>query len=101
MDNTMDWDARDRKEQPQPVDCYPIGWISTEELEDELFNAVMMDFSTRIDEEAFEEVDDYLDGDEEFESEAEQRRSTLTLLATLRPRLAELLGGPPAESSGN
>ena len=100
MDYSMDWDAEDGKERLQPVDCDPVGWISTEQLEDELFNAIMMDSSPGGDEESedFEEVDDYLDGDEECEGEAEQRRSALRLLTTLRPRIAELLGGPPAES---
>ena len=102
MDDTRDRDAEDGKEQLQPADCDPVGWMTTEELEAELFNAIMADSSATIDEESeeFGEVDDYLDGDEEFEDEAEQRRSTLSLLATLRPQLAELLGGPPAESCG-
>ena len=102
MDDTRDRDAEDRKDRLQPVDCDPVGWMTTEEMEAELYNAIMADSSATIDEESedFEEVDDYLDGDEECEDEVEQRRSTLSLLATLRPQLAELLGGPLAESCG-
>ena len=82
------------------MNCDSVGWISTEQLEDELFNSIMADSSPGCDDqsEGFEEIDDSFDGDDEYEDEAEQRRSTLRLLATLRPQLAELLGGPPAES---
>jgi hypothetical protein len=97
MEDAMGWEAGDRREQPQSVDCYPISWITTDELETELFNAIVKDFSASNDEEV-EEIDDYLDGDEEYEDEADRRRSTLSLLASLRPQLAELLGGPSAES---
>jgi hypothetical protein len=102
MDDTRDRDAEEGKEQLQPADCEPVGWMTTEELEAELFNAIMADSSGTGDEESedFEEVDDYLDGDEEYEDEAEVRRSTLMILATLRPQLAELLGGPSAASCG-
>jgi hypothetical protein len=100
VDDTRDRDAEDGNEQLQPADCDPVGWMTTDELEAELFNAIMADSSASSDEESedFEGVDDYLDGDEECEDEVEQRRSTLRVLATLRPQLAELLGGPPAES---
>jgi hypothetical protein len=102
MDDTRDRDADDGKDRLQSVGCDPVGWMTTDELEAELFNAIMADSSASSDDESeeFDEVDDYLDGDEEYEDEVEQRRSTLSLLATLRPRLAELLGGPPAESCG-
>ena len=97
MEDAMSWEAREGSKQPQPIDCYPISWIMTDELETELFNAIMKDFSASNDGEV-EEIDDYLDGDEEFEDEADRRQSTLSLLASLRPQLAELLGGPAAES---
>ncbi|MGD0098244.1 MAG: hypothetical protein ABSB60_17305 [Terracidiphilus sp.] len=100
MEDAMNWDAEDGKEQLPPMNCDSVGWISTEQLEDELFNSIMADSSPGCDDqsEGFEEIDDSFDGDDEYEDEAEQRRSTLRLLATLRPQLAELLGGPPAES---
>jgi hypothetical protein len=105
MDDAMDWDAEESEERPQQIDCYPISWITTDELEDELFNAIMIDFSASNDEESedFGEIDDYLsdyEDNEDYEDEADQRRSTLSLLATLRLQLAELLGGPAAESCG-
>jgi hypothetical protein len=100
MDDTRDRDAEDGNEQLQPADCDPVGWMTTEALEAEIFNAIMADSSGTGDEESedFEDVDDHFDGDEENEDEAEQRRSALRVLATLRPQLSELLGGPPAES---
>ena len=102
MDDTRDRDAENGKGRLQPVDCDPVGWMTTDELEAELFNAIMADSSGTGDEESeeFEDVDDHFDSDEENEDEAEQRRSALRVLATLRPQLAELLGGPPTESCG-
>jgi hypothetical protein len=99
MDGTMDWEPEDGIEQPETINNDPVDWITTEELDRELFNAIIADSSASSDEECddFEEVDDYLGGDEGHEDEAEQRRSTLRLLATLRPQLAELLGAPPAD----
>jgi hypothetical protein len=102
MDDTRDRDAEDGNEQLQPADCDPVGWMTTEDLEAELFNAIMADSSGTDDEESeeLEDVDYHFEGDEEHEDDAELRRSTLRVLATLRPQLAELLGGPPAESCG-
>jgi hypothetical protein len=42
-------------------------------------------------------IDEYFSGDDEFEREAEHRRVLLWLLSFLRPRLANLLGGPSAD----
>ncbi len=91
-----------RKEQLQSAGYQAVGCLTNSELEDLLFNEIMADSSASSDEESedFEDVDDYFEGDDENEDEAEQRRSTLRVLATLRPQLAELLGGPPAESCG-
>ena len=98
MDDAMDWNPEDGIERPQLMVYDPPNWVTTDLLETELWNAIMEDFSADRDEESddFEEIDDFFD-DEEDEDEDEQRRSTLKLLATLRPQLAELLGGPPAE----
>ena len=99
MDGTMDWDPEYGTEQPQLMENDPVDWITTEDLDGELFNAVIADSSASRDEESedFEDIDEYLGDDEEYADEAEQRRSTLGLLATLRPQLAELLGAPPAK----
>jgi hypothetical protein len=98
IDDTMGWGAQSASKQPQPVDCVPVGWITTEQLDDEVFNAIQADSSScGGDGRDFGEIDDYLGDDEEYEDEADQRRSTLRLLASLRPQLAELLGFPPAE----
>jgi hypothetical protein len=99
MEDEMDRDAEEENEQLQPVDCEPVGWISTDELEDELFNAIMMDSLARGDDESeeIEEIDDFFEGDDDYEDEGERRRALLSLLGTLKPDLAELLGGPPAD----
>ncbi|MGB7548578.1 MAG: hypothetical protein WBM14_12575 [Terracidiphilus sp.] len=87
----------DRTPRPQSLEYDPPDWISTDQLETELWNAIMEDSSGSCDEdEVFEEIDDSLD-DDDYEDEAEQRRSTLRLLSMMRRQLAELLGGPPAE----
>jgi hypothetical protein len=97
MDETMGEDGAGRKEQAQTMEYDPPGWITTDELETELWNAIMEDSSGSCDEdEVFEEIEDTLD-DGDYEDEAEQRRSTLRLLSDMRPQLAELLGGSPAE----
>ena len=72
-------------------------FLNTEQLEDVLFNAIMESAGNHdVEKEGFEDIDEYFSGDEEYEDEAEQRRSCLRLLVTLRPQLAELLGGPHA-----
>jgi len=98
MEDTMDWDSEDRIERPQQVDYHPPDWVTTDQLDTELWNAIMGDFSTGSDEESddIEKIDGLI-GEDDYEDEDEQRRSSLRLLATLRPQLAELLGGPPAE----
>jgi len=99
MDGTMNWDTEGGKEQAQSTDGNPVSWIETEELDALLWNAVAEESSRTGDEdrEDFEEIDEYLADDDDFDDEAEQRRCTLRLLTTFRPHLAELLGGPPAE----
>lgn len=101
MDGTTDWNPDDRTEQVQPTDSNPVSWTGTEELDALLWNAVTEDSSWTGDEDSgdFDEIDEFLtdDDDEGDEDEGEQRRATLRLLATLRPQLAELLGGPTAE----
>ncbi len=73
----------------------PAGWLSTEQLEEELFNAAIQ--ATRDNASAtaaaLTEIDAYfaLDGDD---PEKQHRQSLLMLLGLLRPNLADLLGEP-------
>ena len=63
----------------------PPAWISTDDLEDDLFNAIMEDSTCSCeDDEAFDETEVVLD-DDDFEDEDEPRRGTLRLLSTMRP----------------
>jgi hypothetical protein len=73
------------------LDYKPPGWLSTEELEQELFSAIVTDSVPRA-KANFERIDVYFARDEP-ETEIEYRRSLLRLLADLRPQLAELVGG--------
>lgn len=72
----------------------PPTWLSTDELEDKLMGAIQA--SGGEESSALAIIDEYLSGDEEFEEEAEHRQVLLWLLSLVRPRLANLLGGPPA-----
>lgn len=71
----------------------PPGWLSTEELEQEIFRAVVAETRLPAAQARFKQIDAYFAGDEP-EPEAQYRRSLLRLLADLRPQLAELVGGP-------
>jgi|ERR1035441_557044 hypothetical protein len=99
MDKEMDEEGAGRSAQPQCAERDPVPWISTEQLEDELFKAIMEDYSGSCDDDAYDDSDDCMleIDDMEDEDEDEQRRGTLRLLSLMRPRLAELLGRPPAE----
>jgi hypothetical protein len=69
----------------------PVSWITTQKLEDELWDAVQADGTANGDDDAhFEEVDTFLAGEEELD-EHELRTSLLKALASVRPQLAELL----------
>lgn len=78
----------------------PPEWISTEQLDTDLLNAIIEDTPRYAD----EDIDDYDDGfdesldveNDEEDDEEEHRRSTFTLLVGMRPLLGELLGGPSA-----
>ena len=97
MDKEMDKGGAGRSSQPQCAEHDPVTWISTEQLEDEIFNAIQEDYSGSCDDEAYDDSDDYMFEADDFEDEDEQRRGALRLLSLMRPKLAELLGGPPAE----
>jgi hypothetical protein len=72
----------------------PPAWLSTNALEDEIMAGI--EASGAEQSSALAIIDEYLSGDDEFEPEAEHRRVLLWLLSLLRPRLADLLGGPSA-----
>ena len=73
----------------------PVGWLSTEQLEEELFNAAIQ--ATRDNASAttaaLAEIDAYFAQDG-GDPEKQHRQSLLRLLGLLRPNLAELLGEP-------
>jgi hypothetical protein len=77
----------------EPIHYEPPGWLSTEEIEQELLLAVIADANRPRAEARFQWIDDYFAGDKP-ETEVQYRRSLLRLLADLRPQLAELVGGP-------
>ena len=68
-------------------------WLSTSDLEQELFLAAVADSRNLCPDERFRRLDDYFAADLE-ETESQYRRSLVRLLADFRPQLAELLGGP-------
>ncbi len=73
----------------------PAGWLSTEQLEDELFDAAVQATMGNRDATAaaLAQVDAYF-ATEEDDGETQHRQSLLDLLRLLRPNLAELLGEP-------
>ena len=75
------------------IEYEPPGWLSTEELEHELFLAVVADSNRPRAQAKFQRIDDYFAADKP-ETELQYRRALLRLLSDLRPRLAELVGGP-------
>ena len=77
----------------EPVQYEPPRWLSTSDLEQELFLAVVADSNNPQAEERFQRMDAYFAADQP-ETELQFRRSLLRLLADLRPQLEELLGGP-------
>jgi hypothetical protein len=97
-DDTIGHNEADQTPEPPRLELDPPAWISTDWLDTELFNAIMEDPANAGDEENFvEEIGDSRD-ESGYEDETGQRRSQLRLLATMRPQLAELIGGPPVFS---
>jgi hypothetical protein len=75
--------------------CASPAWlISAEELEDELLAAILADRGAHNP--ALTVIDEYFSGDDDFE-DADHWQILLWLLSLLRPRLADLLGGPSAD----
>jgi len=72
----------------------PPDWISTDELEGELFGAAVTDTAGGRREDDFGLLDDYLGETERMESECEYRWALLRLPSTRRPQVAQLPGGP-------
>ena len=98
MDN-VDHNRSNEAREQQAKACNPPCWMSTSELEDELFTAILEEsFAARLngDDGRLRAVDGYFAGDDN-ETEVERRRSLLRLLSCIRPQLADLLGGPPAD----
>jgi hypothetical protein len=73
----------------------PAGWLSTEQLENELFEAAIQATMDNRDTTvaALAQIDAYFALDDDGR-EKQHRRSLLGLLTLLRPNLAELLGEP-------
>ena len=71
----------------------PVGWLSTELLEDELFDAAVQATidNANATAAALAQIDDYFAKDGE-DPEKQHRQSLLGLLRLLRPNLADLLG---------
>ena len=88
-------------EMDQPRPSYtPPDWISTDQIDTELWNAIMEDTRSAATEEPEnwnEEFNVRLDDEDLDSSEAEQRQETFDLLIGMRPLLGELLGGPTVE----
>jgi hypothetical protein len=85
---------------PQTWPGRPAGWLSTEQLEDELFDAAVQ--ATRENASAtlaaLARIDAYFAKDGRSMSEKQHRESLLELLRLLRPHLAELLAEPSSLS---
>jgi hypothetical protein len=100
--NNLDQNKGNNKRHHQVNTYGPAGWLSTGDLEDELFHAIRQEVSAFCgngDGGDFSEIDDYFAGDDN-ETETERRRSLLRLLGTIRPQLADLLSCPPSNVEG-
>ncbi|MFP5235948.1 MAG: hypothetical protein ACLGSD_08585 [Acidobacteriota bacterium] len=96
--NNVDHNRSNKAREQRAKACDPPGWMSTSELEDELFTAILEESSAASvngDDGRFRAMDTYFAGDD-YETEGERRRSLLRLLSRIRPQLADLLGGQPA-----
>jgi len=95
MDQKRIHHSNEWMERPQPQ----VTDITNEALEDELWNAIVAASTCNDSEDRnFDLVDEAPASDNEYLDIAEEQSVLLRLLSTLRPWLAELLGGPPAES---
>ena len=72
----------------------PPAWLPSETLEDLILAAIE---ANPGEEAALAIIDEYFAGDDGFEPEPQHRQVLLWLLSLLWPRLADLLGCPPAE----
>jgi len=97
MDDRQKWNYNNgnRHEQSNGV---PVAVICNEALEDELWRAITDSATSDSFEDGnFEEIEEELGEEIECLDHDEERALLLRLLAPLRPRLAELLGGPSAD----
>lgn len=75
----------------------PPRWLTTDQLEDELFDAIM--HATPADpDDVWGAIDEYFAADIAWENEVERRQSLLRLLGLLRPQLGKLLASSSSES---
>jgi len=82
----------------EQMNCAPIAVICNEALKDELWRAITASCTSDSFEDGdFEEIEEELGEEIECLDHTEERDLLLRLLAPLRPRLAELLGGPSAD----
>ncbi len=76
----------------EPARYIAPNWLTTEQIEYELLSAEIADSRAGRPVADFARIDAYFAADPD-ETEAEYRRSLVSLLADLRPNLAELIGG--------
>jgi hypothetical protein len=88
----------DNMDQVQAIPDAPPAWLSIDELEALLFDAIVAETSANAKKEdgRFIEIDIYFAGPESGKI-GDRRQSVLKLLAILRPLLSDLLGGPLAK----
>jgi hypothetical protein len=76
----------------------PAPWVSTDDLECELWNAIAEDCSGTFDEDEVgftEEIEERFSMEDEVSDEAEERGLLFRQLSLIRPQLAELLRAAP------
>ncbi len=95
MDDTMDEDEATETQFIQSAQQGPADWVSTDNLECEVWNAIADDCATTCDEVdvgSYDEIGEPSSVEDEFADEAEERGCLFRQLTRLRPHLAELLG---------
>jgi hypothetical protein len=85
MDDTIDPREQEECNGPEARNGNPLAWMSTEELEAELFNEIQSTSSACDgDMDAYAEFDEDFSGEEDYEDDDERRCSVLRVLATMR-----------------
>ena len=92
MDDAEEREEADRNRSGPPDGRGPAAWVRTEVLECEIWNAIAEDFSRPLDEAAdYDDDEDPVLLEDEFEDEEELRDSLFRQLADFRPELGALL----------